>query len=317
MTQEEQDPWFVFTVQGTEGHGVEIPKLARLLESLSATFYAIARAKIGTAGPRPGRRTIAEETLAGIRLVQVLPGSTRIELEPPPAATQAQLPILEEPTADDVALEFYEEVRRIEAAEPVPEGRLDVRRRVRTVIEDAAEIGSQAEIIYRPLTPRSGFPSATVLRTTIRTRGIPTEDRIEHSTRRRRLSGHAYMADVEPGRQRLRVKLPDGRDVTLEANEELKGRILAAIDRVVEIEVEEQMEGDVTTNRLVRAIEILPSSGSGSDQPPKSIEELEREQNLPKERPDYQALASAIWETEEQVAEFEEHLREMRPAELS
>jgi hypothetical protein len=125
------------------------------------------------------------------------------------------------------------------------------------------------------------------------------------------------MADVEPGRQRLRVKLPDGRDVTLEANEELKGRILAAIDRVVEIEVEEQLEGDVTTNRSLRGIEVLPSAGSGSDQPPQSIEELEREQNMPKERPDYQALASAIWETEEQVAEFEEHLREMRPAELS
>lgn len=317
MTQEEQAPWFVFTVQDTGGDGVEIPKLARLLEDLSSTFYAIARAKIGTAGPRPGRRTIAEETLAGIRLVRVLPGSTTIELEPPPAAAQAQLPLLEEPTADDVALAFYEEVRRIESAGPVTEGRSDIRRRVRAVIEDAAEIGSQAEIVYRPLTRRRGFPPTPVLRTTIRTREMPTEERLERSTRKRRLSGHAYMADVEPGRQRLRIKLPDGRDLTLDVDEGLITQISAALDRVVELSVEEEFEGDVATNRVARGVEILPSSGPGSDRPPKSLEELEREQDLPKERPDYQALVSAVWETEAEVAEFEEHLREMRPAESS
>jgi hypothetical protein len=125
------------------------------------------------------------------------------------------------------------------------------------------------------------------------------------------------MVDVEPGRQRLRVKLPDGRDLTLHADEELISQITAALDQVVEIEVKEELEGGVTTSRVAREVEILPSSGPGSDRPPQSIEELEREQNLPKEPPDYQALASAIWETEAEVAEFEEHLREMRPAESS
>lgn len=56
----------------------------------------------------------------------------------------------------------------------------------------------------------------------------------------------------------------------------------------------------------------IPSSGPGSDQPPKTIAELEREQNMPRERPDYCALASAIWETPEQVAEFEAYVREIR-----
>lgn len=316
MTTQDGHPWFVFTIRETDGNGVEVPKLAKLLEDLSSAFYAIARAKIGAAGPRPGRRSIAEETLAGVRLVRISPGSATIELEPPPAVSQAQLPILDEPTADDVALDFYEEIRNLEVGKPVATGRWDIHRRVRLVVEDAAEIGLRAEIAYRPLVRKPTFPTETVLRAIIQTRNIPTERPPERSTRRRRLSGHAYMVDVEPGRQRLRVKLPDGRDVTLEAEEELIARIRDALDRVVEIEVEEELEGEVTTRRTVHAVEVLPSSAPGSDKPPKSVEELEREQNLPKERPDYAALASQIWQTEAEVTEFEGHLREMRPAEL-
>ena len=125
------------------------------------------------------------------------------------------------------------------------------------------------------------------------------------------------MVDIEPGRQRLRVKMPDGRDVTLDVDEELIVEIRAALDQVVAIDVEEALEGAVTSSRVARNVTVLPSSGPGSDKPPKSITELEREQDLPKERPDYQALASAIWETEEQVAEFAEHLAESRRAETA
>ena len=125
------------------------------------------------------------------------------------------------------------------------------------------------------------------------------------------------MVDVEPGRQRIRIKLPDGRDATLDADEELTSRILNALDRIVEIVVEEELEGDVTISRIAQSVEVLPSSGPGSDQPPKSIEELEREQSLPKERPDYAALASAIWETEADIESFEEHVRQIRQAETA
>lgn len=316
-TQDEQRSWFVFTVQDTGGNGVEVPKLAKLLDDLSSTFYAIARAKIGAGGPRPGRRSIAEEALAGVRLMRVSPGSITIELDPPPAASQAQLPLLEEPTADDVALEFYEEVRSIGAGRHAPEGGWDIRRRVRTVIEDAAEIGSRAEIIYRPVVRRPTFPSEAVLKATIQTRAVPAERAPERSRRKRRLSGHAYMVDVEPGRQRLRIKLSDGRDATLDADEELISRIRDALDRIVEIEVEEELEGEIITSRTAQSVKVLPSSGPGSDQPPKSIEELEREQSLPKERPDYAALASAIWRTEADIEKFEEHVRQIRQAETT
>jgi hypothetical protein len=125
------------------------------------------------------------------------------------------------------------------------------------------------------------------------------------------------MVDVEPGRQRLRVKLPDGRDVTLEVDEELGGRIAAALDHAVELQVEEEIEGQTPTSRVARDVTVLPSSGSKSDKPTKSIAQLEREQNLPKERPDYVALASAIWETGAEIAEFERYVRELRRVETA
>jgi hypothetical protein len=125
------------------------------------------------------------------------------------------------------------------------------------------------------------------------------------------------MVDVEPGRQRLRVKLPDGRDVTLEIQENLAASLAAALDRAVELQVEEEVEGDTPTSRIARDLTILPSSGPKSDQPPRTIQELEREQNLPRGHPDYVALASAVWETEAEVVEFERYVQEMRRAETA
>ncbi len=314
MGDDENQPWFVFTVQGADGPGVDIPTLTRLLNNLSAAFYAIARAQIGVAGPRPGRRAVAEEMLAGFRLVRVSPGSTTIELEPPPTDSQTQLELFEEPTPDDVALDFYREVERIETGDPPAEGRWDVRRNVRAVIEDAGEIGERAEVIYRPRSTRPGFPATGVLRRSFPTREVPELPEFQRSTRKRRLSGHAYMADVEPGRQRLRIKLPDGRDVTLEVDDQVGSRMVAALDRVVEIDVEEEVEGDVPTRRVAHDVDILPSSAPGSDVPPKSVEQLEGEQKLPTKRPDYVALASAIWRTDKELNEFETHLQEVRRA---
>ena len=308
------EPWLVFTVRDVEGIGVEIAKLTHLLNDLSSAFYAIARAQIGVAGPRPGRRAVAEEILAAFRLVRVTPGSTVIELAPPSTDGQTQLQLFEEPTAEDVAFAFYEEIECIERGTPPVEGRWDVRRHVRAVVEDAGEIGQRAEIVYRPRTARPGLPPGHVLTTSFRTTDIPQPGAVERSTRRRRFSGHAYMADVEPGRQRMRIKLPDGRDVTLEVDEQVAARIVPALDRVVEIEVDEDMEGDITARRVALGLEILPSSGAGSDVPPKSVEELEREQDLPEKRPDYVSLASAIWRTQEELVEFDDHLREMRRA---
>lgn len=47
---------------------------------------------------------------------------------------------------------------------------------------------------------------------------------------------------------------------------------------------------------------------------PDPVEELAKEQGLADARPDYQALATAVWETDEQLAEFQEYLRQVRAA---
>ena len=48
--------------------------------------------------------------------------------------------------------------------------------------------------------------------------------------------------------------------------------------------------------------------------PPKSIAELEREQGLAGVRPDYVALASAVWRTRAELREFQKHVRAIRRA---
>lgn len=313
---ETDDSWFILRITETEGEGVEVPKLARLLDHLSAAFYAIARFKIGADVSRPGPRTAAEEALAAVRLVRILPGSTTIELAPPEVALQT---VIREPgsfSADDLVDEFFNEVRRIEAGEAVPPERFEVRRRVRDVVEDAGEIGARGELRYRPLVPAGNVSAVNSL--SFHTREIRvTEPPAERTYRSRRLVGHAFMVDVEPGRQRLRLKMPDGRDVTLEVDEELLQSIPGALDHVVELQVAEQLEGGVVTERTVRGLAVLPSTAPGSDQPPKSTEQLAKEQGLPPERPDYVSIASDVWENEDDIVNFDEHVASMRKAEAS
>jgi hypothetical protein len=244
--------------------------------------------------------------------MRVVPGSATIELAPPATESEPRLPLFEEPTADDVVFDFYQEVETVDAGKPPGAGRWEIRRHVLAVIEEAGEIGSSAEIVYRPRAPRPELPAVDVLRKTFRTRDLSGVAPPERSSRRRRLSGHAYMVDVEPGRQRLRIKLADGRDVTMEADDELVARMSSALDRVVEIEMEEELEGDSVARRVARGMDVLPSSDPGSDVPAKSIEELEREQDMPPERPDYVSLASAVWTTEKELAEFQAYLLEIR-----
>jgi len=303
------EPWFVFAIEDADEAGVEISKLTRLLGDLSSSFYAIARAKTGLAGPRPGRRALAEEMLAAVRLVRVTPGSTTIEFAPPPGTDQ--LSLLDEPTPNDVVLDFYEEIGSIERGDPPAPDRASIRRFVRATIADAAEIGTRAEILFVPRPPARDLKP---LQRSFPTRAIPEEKPSQVAIRKRRLSGHAYMVDVEPGRQRLRIKLPDGRDLTLEVDDQMAAKMPTALDKPVELQVEEQVEGDAIVGRVIHELSLLPSSGPGSDRPPMTIEQLVKDQNLPSERPDYVALASRIWETEDEIAEFDKHLAEIRRA---
>ncbi|HEX5479238.1 MAG TPA: hypothetical protein VFY79_05910, partial [Dehalococcoidia bacterium] len=88
---DEHGPWFIFKIEDSDPDGVEPSKLARLLTELSSALYAIARLQINEAPNRPGRRTSFEDAIAGARVRRIEPGSTTIELVPPPGADQAPL----------------------------------------------------------------------------------------------------------------------------------------------------------------------------------------------------------------------------------
>ena len=119
------------------------------------------------------------------------------------------------------------------------------------------------------------------------------------------------MVDVEPGRERIRIKMPDGRDITLSVDESVFSAMGQALDKLVDIEVEEEFDGATPIQRVIRDLALVPPPEESP--PPKSIEELEREQRIPK-RPDYVALASGVWRTKEELDEFERYLRELRRA---
>jgi hypothetical protein len=140
----------------------------------------------------------------------------------------------------------------------------------------------------------------------------PEEPAVPRQSRSRRVTGRAYMVDVEPGRWRLRLKMPDGRDLTLDATEELAEILKRAVDQLVEIESIEELEGDSISSRTAVDLQVLPSSGPGSAKPPKSVEELAREQGMPATRPDYVALASNVWTSDDELAEFAEYLHQIR-----
>ncbi len=311
--QEQDQPWFTFRILEMDGEGVEVPRLAKVLEELSSAFYAIARGKLGSEAARPGPHTTKEEAIAAVRLLRVVPGSATIELAPPPSAEQGQLNVTTDATSDDVASDFIEELKLIGSGEPSFSGNEEIRRRVRSVVEEAGEIGARAEVVLNPMFSRSGVQTVAI-RATVRTRDLRKDPVPKKHSRRRRFSGHAYMVDVEPGRQRLRVKMPDGRDMTIDVADELIEKTRAALDQVVEVNVQEDFQGAATIGRRILGIEILPSSGPGSDRPPKSVEDLAREQNLPSERPDYSDLAGEIWSNEREIEEFHQELKAMRRA---
>ena len=312
--------WFEFRIEETEGLGVEAGKLSKLLQDMSSAFYAIARTKLGREANRPGRHMVDEDALAAIRILRLSPGSAVIEAEPPAIAPLDQaglaLPDDNRVTAEDVLIEFALEARRIGRRDRTAPAGSEVRRRVQTVLKDAREIGRVSEVVVRPRSDRS-LPidlqdnefrvrvdaAATLEEHTADTPALP---------RRRRLSGHAYMVDVEPGRYRIRLKLPDGRDLTLEADAALANALRSAVDRVVEIEAVEELTGDQIASRTVVDLAVLPSAGPGSDKPPKTIEELAEEQGLSGASPDYENLASLVWQDREQASEFAAYLQQVR-----
>ena len=314
MADEQRQPaWFEFRIEETVGVGIDAATLGKLLSDLSSAFYAIARSRLGKEAARPGPRTADEEAVAAVRILRLTPGSVIIEAEPPATGLQGSLDLGLDITAEDIVLDFAHEAQRVVQSLPSEFRRAEIRRHVQNVLRDASEVGPTSEVVVRSRDPRRA-KSDGEFRVRLPTHLAEVNDLLQPAgpPRRRRLSGHAYMVDVEPGRYRFRLKLPDGRDLTLDADESLGEVLRSAVDRAVEIETVEEVDGDQVTGRLAIDMQVLPSSGPGSMKPPKTLDELAEEQGLTGGAPDYEALASAVWETEQDVADFEEYLREAR-----
>jgi len=304
--------WFEFRIQEVEAGGVEASKLAALLQEIASTFTAAAKLRLGRVG-RGGRPTVRQQALSAVRILAVTPGSLVVEVAPPAEGAQSALEISEDASVDDVASELLMEARVVASgARPEP-GRGELHREVTALLTRAQTIGEVTELVHRPTERDTGRaqPPEDRVRISMPVRAERTESPVSQE-RRRRLVGHAYMVDVEPGRYKLRVKTPDGRNIILEASEELTQHLKAAVDRAVEVESIEAAGEGIPTRWSAIGVSILPRSGEHTDIPPKSVQELAEEQGVLGALPNYGELASQVWRTASEIEAFDEYLRAVR-----
>jgi hypothetical protein len=205
---------------------------------------------------------------------------------------------------------FAETIETMSRSESISAPAHEVGRRVRAVIDRAGDIGSRGSINYNPRPGHHGGREIKPVQVAFRSRdlsvfAIPTTA----YTVRRQVVGRAYMADVEPGRERMRLKLRDGRDLTLEVDPGVAQDLKSDLEQVVEVEVAETLHEQAAPRRTVERITVL--GDASAYEPPRTLEEIERELKLP-ENPNYVALATAVWRTRDELHEFVEHVREIR-----
>lgn len=125
--------------------------------------------------------------------------------------------------------------------------------------------------------------------------------------------GHVFMADVESGRQRLRVKLPDGSDHTMPVDPDHIPELGDVHNRVVELDVSEARIGGEVVERVVGSVRVLESPEAGDDRPAQTIDDLARQQGLLMQPvPDYFALASEFLGDENEAERFSDYLTTAR-----
>lgn len=300
----ERSGWLELVFDVPAGAGVDARNLADVLRD----FSAAARVVAGDYLSEPDRRgppSPAERMLSALRVVSVQSGSLIIEFAPPDVGV-GQAPLLGKPiTASDIALEVLEGM----AGPPVDADQAGITRRYRAferLRRSARRIAPGASARLRH--PDSGVRSFVIGFDSAESRPLR-----EPEIRQRTMFGHVFMADVESGRQRLRVKLPDGSDHTLSVDLDLIPELNAVLNRVVELDVSEARIGGEVVERVVGAVRVLEPSETGNDQPAQSVDDLARQQGLAMQPiPDYFALVDALLEDEEEVERFAAHLTSMR-----
>ena len=303
-------PWLLFHIAGENPQGVDARDLAQLLHDMAGAARAIAREKLSLR-QRPGRMSAMERSLAAFRVVSVSPGSLDITLaEPPPVdAKQAAMRVEDEVTPEAVARELIQE---LEAASTniAPLLHSDGRRvAAERVVRSAARMGDFVEIVHYPVDGKEFRSSFVLLSDSAGMREPPRE------SHRRIMFGQVFMADVEAGRQRVRVKLPRGSDLTMAIDDALTDTMPTVLGELTELSVSETIVGTTVVDRIVDDIRLLPAEERGIERPEKSIHELAMEQGLLlRAPPDYFSILSSLWDTEEEAEAFRDDIRRGRSA---
>ena len=304
----DSEPWLSFRVGDVADGGVDARSLANLLTSFADAMRTAARVRLGMPERKAGRLTAAERHLAALRVVSVKPGSVEVELsEPPPVETQ-QVLLFDRTrvTPDLVVTDLIDEFRSLAADEDARPVSRPVRRAAIRLASRAAAIGGSASIFHRP----AGEDPVSVTLDVTR-HFVPVEP--DTQLRTLVLFGHAYMLDVEQGRERVRIKLPSQLDATMNTGTELRGRLDDVLDQPVKATVQEIREDGRVVDRRVLEIERLELNDVGPDRPPRSVVELAALRGLtPGRPPPYVRLAEGVWPEDTDIDDFDAYWQDLR-----
>lgn len=307
-TSSESDAWLSFRISNLSEKNADARALANLLTSVADAVRTAARVRLGLPEKRAGRLSSAERHLAAIRVVAVHPGSVVVELEePPPVAIEQGL--LFDPsrlTADLVISDLMNEFASLRKPPVAGVTSLPVRRAAIRLARRASAIGGTATMSHR-------VPGEAPTDVTMDVSEPFDEDEPARSEHTLTLFGHAYMLDVEQGRERIRVKLPSQLDVTMSLGEGFERHPEEILDQPVQVTVLETREGTQVVDRKVLDIQRLDLGDNGPERPPRSIRELAEERGLiPGRPPPYAALARNVWPEESDFEELQVYLRSVR-----
>ena len=131
-------------------------------------------------------------------------------------------------------------------------------------------------------------------------------------TRRRVVFG--FLASVEADADPVRACLVQGDDDAFDipVNGALSDRIAEWAGQYVELHLRETLADGEVAERVIDGGKLLFQPGH-ADAPPKTIDELAREQGLdPRTPPDYAAILSGLFGSEEEAEAFRRRIRESR-----
>jgi len=306
------DAWFEFKIEGASlDDGVDAAALSNTIRDLVSALRVNASVRLNLP-ERRGPANAAERALSAVRITGLRSSSIVIECAPPK-------PIQHQPS-----LLKHEVDPTIVATDLVADLALASERGI-----DAVSSQRRRQALARLL--QSSGKLGTRARATIRAEGVePVEAAIdlEHVIERElatvsneirlvTLIGHIYMVDVESGRVRMRIKLPDETDVTVSAQEELADRMPTFVGQLASVQISEVWAGDTLLERTAVDAEVIETSVHRPLRPKRSLLDLAREQGLLlADIPDYGTLADELWPTETEVEKFISHVADLRVAAL-